>query len=71
MATNSISSSASTAQAALQIRPKNPAEQQTRSAEEAAAFTRTQQQQVNQSQQAAPVTNDRGQTTGRIVNVTA
>jgi hypothetical protein len=70
MATNSISSSASAAHASLQIRPKNPAEQQTRSATEAAAFSQT-QQQVNQAQQAAPVTNDRGQTTGRIVNVTA
>lgn len=74
MATNGVSSSTSTAHLTQQIRPKNPAEQlQPATAAEADAMTNQAQQlqQVKKTQEPLPVVNDRGQTTGRIVNLSA
>lgn len=73
MATSGISSSTSAANLSQLAHAKSPAapERATRSAEEAASASRTQQQQASKGQQLPPVVNDQGQTTGRIVNITA
>lgn len=72
MATNGVSSSTSAAHLSQQIRPKNPAEQlQPDSAAEADAKTNQTQQQTKKTQEPQPVVNNQGQTTGRIVNLTA
>lgn len=74
MATNGVSSSTSAAHLSQQIRPKNPAEQlqpATAAEEDARANQAQQLQQTKKAQEPLPVVNDQGQTTGRIVNLTA
>jgi hypothetical protein len=74
MATNGVSSSTGAAHLAQQIRPKNPAEQlqpETAAEADAKANQAQQLQQATKTEEPLPVVNDRGQTTGRIVNVTA
>ena len=74
MATNGVSSSTSAAHQSQQIRPKNPAEQlqpATAAEADAKAEQAQQLQRAKKSQEPLLVVNDQGQTTGRIVNLTA
>lgn len=75
MAINAVSPSAgAAAQAVKQAKPQQAQAQKTEasgSADEAAKARKAQQQQAQKTEPAKPVVNAQGQTTGRVVNVTA